>query len=91
VVQLIAEMSRRGFEPHLANRSGAEEVVLGYCPFATAAKAHPDVVCEIHRGLAEGFLAATGGTVEVTALRLHDPATGGCRMELRAASPGEPE
>jgi predicted ArsR family transcriptional regulator len=88
VVRLIEEMSRRGFEPHLSNRSGTEEVVLGYCPFATAAKAHPDVVCEIHRGLAEGFLAAAGGDVEVTALQLRDPGTGGCRLELRATRIG---
>ena len=83
---LIDEMQRRGFEPRPVNRGVGTDVILDHCPFATAAMAEPGIICEIHRGLAEGFLEGVGGDVQVTKLVLRNPARAGCRMHLRPAA-----
>jgi len=76
VSRLCREMQRRGFEPREA---GEGEVVLELCPFVAAASAQPDVVCELHRGLLEGFVEAAGQEVQLT---VRAPQDGGCRIQL---------
>ena len=41
------------------------DAVIGFgnCPFADAAREHPDLVCGLHRGLVEGFVAEMGDAV----------------------------
>lgn len=77
--RLCGEMERRGFEPRLVDG----EVVLGLCPFVAVAAAQPDVICEIHRGLAEGFVEAAGQHVQLT---VRDPREGGCRIQLTSST-----
>lgn len=83
---LLAEMQRRGFEPRaVARADDAVDVVLDFCPFAAAAGLAPEIVCEIHRGLAEGFVEHLAGDLRVTALHVRDPEQAGCHLTLKPA------
>ena len=80
---LFHETERLGFQPHVRSRGqGRHELILGACPFADVAAISPDVVCDLHMGLAEGIVARAGG-IEVTGLKVADPHRGGCRFTLR--------
>lgn len=84
---LEAEMARRGFEPRRETRGPVTELVLERCPFLAAASAHPDVVCQIHRGLAAGILDGMHADVQVSDLHVHPPAEAGCRLTLEPRQP----
>jgi predicted ArsR family transcriptional regulator len=79
VAALARELARQGFEPTTVG----DTVLLGRCPFATAAARDPDTVCRLHLGLAHGLADAIGG-VEVDDLVRADPQHGGCRLLVRA-------
>jgi len=51
-----------GYQPELATSEGGRtvELTLHDCPFLAMAKAHPEVVCAIHRGLLRGTMTAVG-------------------------------
>lgn len=51
-----------GYQPDLRTEDSGRtaELVLADCPFMTLAKARPDVVCGVHRGLLRGTLEALG-------------------------------
>lgn len=82
VDQLEVTAAHQGFEPRRSERGSSPELVLGRCPYEAAATSDPQVVCELHRGLAEGVAQATGGTLEVTNLIVRNPTRGGCRLQL---------
>lgn len=82
------EMSRRGFEPQVVQRGRRLDLVLGRCAFAKAAAADP-LVCELHRGLAEGMLDGLEADLGVRRFVVAQPERGGCRIEL-AARPAAP-
>ena len=63
------------------------DLILGRCPFQIAARAAPEVICELHRGLAEGVVEATGGTLRVTDLIARDPRNARCRLKLQRTTP----
>jgi predicted ArsR family transcriptional regulator len=71
-----------GFEPVIAG--GA--VSLDSCPYANVASKNPGIVCEIHRGLIDGYLSTQSVSIGVE-LKLRDPHRGGCRVELRVTQP----
>lgn len=81
--QVAQAQLRQGFEPAVRRNSEGAELVLGACPFASAAASDPDIVCELHRGLAEG--AADGTDVVVHRLDRQEPRTAGCRLHLQLA------
>ena len=57
-------MARHGFEPELApERRRRSTSCSSRCPFATTALADPDVVCDLHLGLAMGAAEGLGGIV----------------------------
>jgi predicted ArsR family transcriptional regulator len=61
---LLTELTALGFDP--ASVEDDDGVTIGFtrCPFEELARANPDLVCSLHRGLVEGFVAArAGGTV----------------------------
>jgi len=87
VDRLEINASRQGFQPQRAPTRSTVDLVLGRCPFEAAASAAPDIVCELHRGLAEGIAEATVGAIEVTDLIARDPRRAGCRLKLRATRP----
>ena len=81
--RLETEMTNWGFEPRRAGRGRNIELVLERCPFQAAASVAPEVVCEIHLGLAEGMAESLGGQLEISELVARNPAKAGCRLRLR--------
>jgi predicted ArsR family transcriptional regulator len=68
---LVADLDRLGFDPIVSGddaQDGADDpdapvtavVAFANCPFADAARDHPDLVCALHRGLVAGFVAQMG-------------------------------
>jgi predicted ArsR family transcriptional regulator len=74
--------ARRGFEPRRVERRDSIELVLEHCPFQATASDAPEIVCQLHLGLAEGIAEASGGSVEVTELIARNPRRAGCRLRL---------
>ena len=85
VDDVIAGLERwfagEGFEPAVATNG---DVQLGHCPFADVASQDPGIVCEIHRGLIDGYLAAQEPPL-VGRLEVRNPHTAGCRVRARPA------
>jgi predicted ArsR family transcriptional regulator len=84
---LETEMARRGFEPRRETNGPVTELVLERCPFLAAASASPEVVCEIHRGLAAGILEGMHADRQVRDLIVRPPAQAGCRLQLERRPP----
>lgn len=64
---LLDLLARLGFDPEAVDEGdGTTSVGFARCPFQELAEAHPEVVCGLHRGLIEGFVAVSG-TTQVTA------------------------
>jgi predicted ArsR family transcriptional regulator len=81
-VSILQEaIERGGFDPSLRRVHGSVEFVLRTCPFADAAEMDPDVVCELHLGLAEGIAEQLDG-VTVDELVRADPRRAGCRLKF---------
>lgn len=78
-------LSRRlnddGFAP-TTTRSGATK--LNHCPFADVASQDPGVVCELHRGLIDGYLTQSQQAL-TSELTLRAPHRGGCQVTLTSA------
>jgi len=81
ISDVVGVMARLGFDPDIRVRGSRVDVVLQTCPFASAVLADPDVVCELHLGIAEGLAAATDQLV-VHELVAKDPRRAGCRLKL---------
>lgn len=77
---LVGTMARLGFEPDVSRRGKRVDIVVATCPFASAALADPDIVCALHRGLAEGLTEGTGVVVE--GLVTKDPRHARCRLRV---------
>jgi predicted ArsR family transcriptional regulator len=58
---LVDDLATIGFDPAVAVDAGGTTVAFTHCPFGSLAEAHPDLVCNLHRGMVEGFLAEAGG------------------------------
>ena len=85
---LESEMARRGFEPRREYNEPLVELVLERCPFEVAAASDPDIVCCVHRGLAEGILDGMDSDLEVTDLVAYHPSEAGCRLQMRVSPAG---
>jgi predicted ArsR family transcriptional regulator len=83
--RLEEEATRWGFEPRRVVRGKRIDLVLERCPFEAAAAAAPEVVCQVHLGLAEGSAELLGGQFEVAELLAKHPGKAGCRLRLRPA------
>lgn len=61
IAALVDELARVGFDPAVGDDD--DGVVIGFarCPFAELAEANPALVCNLHRGIVEGFVEAVGG------------------------------
>ncbi|MGE3620246.1 MAG: helix-turn-helix transcriptional regulator [Acidimicrobiia bacterium] len=57
---LIAELDRLGFDPAVVEDDGRVTVAFTRCPFQALAETAPDLVCTLHLGLVDGFLAERG-------------------------------
>jgi predicted ArsR family transcriptional regulator len=62
VAALMGHMRRLGFDPALDDESESEPTLYFLqCPFRELAEAYPELVCNLHRGICEGVVGATGG------------------------------
>ena len=59
---LLTNLDELGFDPVVDGTDDGETAVIAFthCPFRELAEAHPDLVCSLHRGMVEGFVAAMG-------------------------------
>jgi predicted ArsR family transcriptional regulator len=59
---LVDRLDGLGFDPAVDGTDDGETAVIAFahCPFRELAEAHPDLVCSLHRGLVEGFVAEMG-------------------------------
>ena len=86
---LEALVARQGFEPRRVQRGGRVELVLDSCPFETAAAAGQSVVCDLHRGMAQGMADAISDDLDVTDLVAHSPRRAGCRLQTNLTEGAE--
>jgi len=59
---LVTELERLGFDPAVGEGYDAETAVVAFahCPYRPLAEAHPELVCALHQGVVEGFVATMG-------------------------------
>lgn len=61
---LVSDLDRLGFDPVVSDVDGGDPdsavVAFANCPFGELAVEHPDLVCNLHRGLVAGFVAGMG-------------------------------
>jgi predicted ArsR family transcriptional regulator len=82
-VRLLLTVARRlGFEPHTEASAAGVDVVLDRCPFTAAVEESVEIVCELHRGLAEGIAAHASGSYTVDELVVRPPQVAGCRIRI---------
>ena len=79
VDELVERMARHGFEPSLDRDRDEIAITLQACPFASAALADPDTVCQLHLGLAYGVADEVGGLV-IDELIPRDPREARCQL-----------
>lgn len=78
----LEEIQRRGLKATWETRDdGKVEVTFISCPFGDLSSRHPELVCEIHRFLEEGFLSLAGGW------RLRSHKESPCTFHLERAKP----
>lgn len=80
--RVVALFDELGFSPEADD--DATVIRLRRCPLLAAAHLHPEVVCGVHLGLAQGALAELGAASEGLAL-LPFAERGACRLHLTAA------
>ena len=80
---LNGAMQELGFSP-VSSSEDSHSTTMRFteCPYRRMAEAFPDLVCQLHRGMVEGYVAKKGGTVvEFATLEDRDP----CQAELAGA------
>jgi predicted ArsR family transcriptional regulator len=80
VEALTAALAELGFDPAVADEGDLVTIAFAHCPYRDVAEAHPELICNLHRGLIEGFVEQMGGaSVErFGTLADRDP----CQVEL---------
>jgi predicted ArsR family transcriptional regulator len=81
---LVLELAELGFDP--ATVADEDGVTIGFthCPFEELARANPELVCSLHRGLVEGFVEARRGGVVVAFHDIADRTP--CQVEIARSS-----
>jgi predicted ArsR family transcriptional regulator len=82
---LVGVTARGGFEPTLEQRGDDVDVLLHSCPFANLALADPDIVCELHHGIAIGVAEQVGG-ITIEGLEGRDPRGAPCRLRAHLST-----
>jgi predicted ArsR family transcriptional regulator len=82
VEALDAVARRLGFQPRLQPTRAGVDVVLERCPFVGPASAAPDIVCDLHRGIAEGIAEEAPGDATIIELVVRPPKRAGCRIKV---------
>lgn len=58
---LVVEQAKLGFDPETLDHDDGATMGFAHCPFRELAETHPQLVCSLHNGLVEGFVAAWDG------------------------------
>lgn len=61
IAALCAELEVLGFDPARGDDGDTTVIAFAHCPYRDLAETYPELVCHLHRGLVEGFVAALGG------------------------------
>lgn len=77
--RLVSLLRAVGFAPE--PNEDRDDMALRECPLLDSARAHPEVVCQVHHGLVVGALQAYGDTVDDVRLTPF-AAPGACRLRL---------
>lgn len=77
---LVEVLDALGFAPLRRNTEEGETVLLRSCPLLGPAVAHPEVVCQMHRGMVDGMVQRLGARQGVDLLPFADPQ--GCTVEI---------
>ena len=85
VTGLVEVLDALGFAPVRRDTAEGETVLLRACPLLGPATAHPEVVCQMHRGMVDGMVQRLGAREGVDLLPFSRPE--GC--EVTIASPEE--
>ncbi|WP_436794574.1 helix-turn-helix transcriptional regulator [Actinospongicola halichondriae] len=80
---LERELAGLGFDPARVDDDDSVTIAFAHCPFRELAEAHPDLVCSMHRGMVEGFVAARGDATVTDFHPLTDRTP--CQVELHTA------
>jgi predicted ArsR family transcriptional regulator len=82
VAALADALEELGFDPAVGVDGGTTRIAFTQCPFRELAEQYPDLVCNLHRGLVEGFVEQAGGArvTEFATLADRDP----CHVDLTA-------
>lgn len=75
------QLAEVGFAPE---RTSEGEWRLSRCPLLSAARRHPDVVCNVHRGVVAALLDGLGERADVQVFPFSEP--GACRITARPAA-----
>jgi predicted ArsR family transcriptional regulator len=62
VAALTDALAELGFDPTTVAEGGEASIAFTHCPYRELAEVYPDLVCNLHRGLVEGFVNEMGGT-----------------------------
>jgi predicted ArsR family transcriptional regulator len=54
-------LAELGFDPASATEGNVATIAFTHCPFRELAEQYPELVCNLHRGLIEGFVDELGG------------------------------
>lgn len=84
VTILDAVARRMGFEPRVSSTRVGADVVLERCPFLGPAGSSPEVVCDLHLGIAEGIAERASDHATITELVIRPPKRAGCRIKVDA-------
>ena len=76
------QLTEVGFAPE---RTDEGEWRLLRCPLLASARRHPEVVCNVHRGVVAALLEGLGQPSEVAVFPFSEP--GACRITARPSSP----
>jgi predicted ArsR family transcriptional regulator len=80
VSALVGALNDLGFDPAVGGDDEAATVVFTHCPYRELAEAYPELVCNLHRGLIEGFVEERGDAVVTSFGTLVDREP--CQVEL---------
>ena len=58
VSALVSALDALGFDPTVEENTGGAVIAFAHCPYRELAEVYPQLVCQLHRGMVEGFVEA---------------------------------
>lgn len=82
-LSLQQTLAALGFQPDLDVRAGGNvHCRLRNCPYRDSARANPEIVCTLHRGITRGLLDRLAPDARLARFEPHDPDAAGCLVEI---------